>query len=309
MRGSMTFRKPNLFIVGAMKSGTSSLHSWLGAHPAIFMCEPKEPCYFVEPSQLRWPAAERLGLWGKEEQYLRLFANSGDAAFLGESSTLYTKAPRVTGVPERIAGFNPDARIIYVMRDPVERTISHYWHQVRWEKEHRDMLGAIREEAEYLAVSNYAMQLGPYLRLFHRERVLALTFERLIADPQVVVSEVFRWLGVDPSFVPPNITEAENRTPSVVQQVRGQGRLEAFRFSRVWNTVGPLVPAALRQVARRRLAMRAVTRPTDSPIEAIEFLRDAQVGQVQRLSALLGQTFPEWRMLYDTWLEQPKCSR
>ena len=75
-------RRPNLFIVGAMKSGSSTLHAYLGEHPEIFMSEPKEPCYFVELDDLESPAREVVegwGFWRSEDAYLALFegANTG----------------------------------------------------------------------------------------------------------------------------------------------------------------------------------------------------------------------------------------
>ena len=115
-------RRPNLFIIGAMKSGTSSLHAYLGTHPSVFMCEPKEPGYFVEQLNLK-----RGRGW-----YSKLFHGAEGASIRGESSTEYTKAPMYGGVPQRLAEFNPQAKIIYLMRDPIERSISHYWHMVRW---------------------------------------------------------------------------------------------------------------------------------------------------------------------------------
>ena len=127
---------PNLFIIGAMKSGTSLIHSYLNAHPSFFMCEPKESCYFVHPAQLDCPNIKKLELWKSEEHYLELFQSANTVEIIGEASTLYAKLPRITGVPERIAQFNPDARSIYVMRDPIERAISHYWHDGRGGNEH-----------------------------------------------------------------------------------------------------------------------------------------------------------------------------
>jgi hypothetical protein len=118
--------KPNLFIIGAMKSGTTYLWNLLSSHPSIFMCRPKEPSYFVEPGQLQklsygiW----RQGYWKSEEAYLKLFRSAGIATILGEASSYYLHLPFASGVPERICQFNPDARLIYLMRDPIERTIS-----------------------------------------------------------------------------------------------------------------------------------------------------------------------------------------
>src|SRR5205085_5600381 len=138
------------------------------------------------------------------EWYLQLFAPANEAIVVGESTTEYSRAPRFPGVPGRIAKFNPDARFIYVMRDPVERTISQYWFHVRFCGERRDMLTAIREDAQYTDASNYAMQLTPYLELFGLDKIATLTFEDLCQNTCRVVQNLFCWLRVDSSFVPPN---------------------------------------------------------------------------------------------------------
>ncbi len=167
-------RKPNLFIIGAMKAGTSSLHEYLHQHPEMFMSRFKEPQYFA-PHSTRW--GEKWGQGNPYPEpgidwYLRLFENVGDVKYAGESSSSYTARPWVTGCECRIHQFNPNARLIYLMRDPIERTISHYWHFVADGREDRDMLTAIRQNDEYVARSHYAMQLKPYLDTFGPERFL-----------------------------------------------------------------------------------------------------------------------------------------
>lgn len=283
----MTPVKPNLFIIGAMKSATSSLHGYLGSHPDVFMSEPKEPGYFVE--ELAWSCGEP---W-----YLDLFANAGGRSVVGESSTEYTKAPWYGGVPERIARFNPDARFIYLMRDPVERTISHYWHTVVQNSERRSLFQAIREEPHYRQVSYYGMQLEPYFRIFGADRVLTLTFEELKGSPRGVVQRVFQWLGVDAAFVPPNLDQRANATPEVVERVRGRGLLHRFRYSKIWNAVGPNIPSSLRRIART-LSEDRVDRTSESVHEVIEYLRPEQRDQVAELVSELGRDFPEWKTLY-----------
>ena len=119
---------PNLFIIGAMKSGTTSLHEYLNEHPDIFMSNVKEPGYFAEcmnyyPKDLAW--------------YESLFKEAKGEMIIGESSTNYTKLPICTDVVNKIWEFNPDARFIYVMRDPIKRVISHYWHGVKYGDERK----------------------------------------------------------------------------------------------------------------------------------------------------------------------------
>jgi hypothetical protein len=168
-----------------MKSGTSYLSALLGAHPAIFMSSPKEPCYFVEQKVLRrvWPGQWQQGYWRSVDGYMSLFADAGGAAVIAEASTFYSQEPLFWGVAERILSFNPSARFVYIMRDPIERTISHYWHRVRWWGERREMLSAIRSDPHYRHVSHYARQLKAFLRYVERERMYILTHEALLADP------------------------------------------------------------------------------------------------------------------------------
>lgn len=285
-------RRPNLFIIGAMKSGTTSLHNYLGSHPRIFMCEPKEPGYFVE----------ELTLSRGPEWYMRLFEGARDELIIGESSTHYTKLPLYLGVPERIARFSPDARFIYIMRDPVQRVISHYWHNVRnlrWEAERRDMLTAVKRDPQYQAFSNYAMQLEPYLRLFGRDRIYVMTFESLAAHPRESVREIFRWLGVDPTHAPKALDERWNSAPAEAKRVRGFGILNTLRHSSLWAGVSPWVPAGLRALGNS-LAERPVKKTSESAEKVVAYLRPRQLDQTKMLSALLGREFPEWTTLWGT---------
>jgi len=286
---------PNLFIIGAMKSGTSSLHSYLSTHPEIFMCEPKEPAYFVLEEG-----------WSRGEAWYRsLFEAAGDARIIGESSTSYSKRPTYDGVVERIAAFSPDARFIYIMRDPVERTISQYWHMVRWHGEARDMLSAIRSSCEYRDNSHYAMQLQPYFARFGRDRVLCLTFEAMLAGGPPVIQDIFRWLGVDGGFVPPNLSDAENVTPKHLTQVRrAAGLLNSLRHSAYWNALGPRVPAPLRRVGRL-LSEKQVERLSQPTDEVVAHLRPRQRVETDDLVALLDRPFPEWTTLYGTGPGRP----
>ncbi len=289
--------RPNLFIVGAMKCGTSSLHAYLGQHPSIFMSEPKEPCYFVDREQLNWPAIESLGFWRSEERYLELFESVTRETVIGESSTLYSKLPRITGVAERIARFEPGARILYIMRDPIERTISHYWHSVRWEGETRDPLAAIRREPDYREVSFYAMQLKPYLELFGRRQVTSLTLEELRSAPGPTLNRLFRWLELEPVEPSQETTAARNVTPPEVERVRGRGFLHRFRFSRFWEVAGPFVPARLRQMGRG-LSATTVERNSEPVGEVVEYLRPIQRRETEMLEELLERSFSEWTTLW-----------
>lgn len=292
--------KPNLFLIGAMKSGTTTLHELLARHPQISMCEPKEPCHFVDPDQLQtlWPEMWRKAYWKSEAAYLALFADKAGARHVGESSTDYSKRPRIDGVAERIAAYNPEARFIYIMRDPVERTISHYWHMVELRGELREPLEAIVDDPHYTDVSHYADQLAPYIERFGRDRIIALTFEDLKRDPQAVMHTVFGWLGVDEDFVPDGDVPAQNVTPDEVKQKRaGMGLLDRLRHSDTWSAVGGYVPSAVRKVGVA-LVEKKVTRREVSVDAVVAHLRPLQQAQTRVLEKQLGRRFDEWKTLW-----------
>jgi hypothetical protein len=298
---TVTTPKPNLFLVGAMKSATTYLSDLLREHPAIFMSSPKEPCHFVDGRVLRkaWPHMWGLGYWRSVDQYLGLFARAGDAKVIGEASTTYSQAPMFSGVPQRILELSPEARFIYVMRDPVERTISHYWHRVRYWGERRWLDTAIRVDPQYVDTSHYAMQLAVYLRHASRERIYVVTYEALLADSGRQLQDIYAWLGVDPAFRPRSLDIPTNVMPTVVEQVRGGGVLDRFRRSRLYGTFDQHVPRAIRRLGSQ-LAVRRVI-PSEVPVKAIkDYLRSVQREQVSELCRLLNRTFPEWRTFHDT---------
>jgi len=291
-----TVSRPNLFIIGAMKAGTTSLHNYLNAHPDIVMSEPKEPCYFVHPQELNWPQIEQLQLWQNEAKYLALFPDAAEAKVMGESSTPYAKFPAIGQIPERIARFNPEARFIYVLRDPIERTISHYLHEVRRGHEYRDMVTAIRQNPLYTSVSNYDLQLRQYLNYFDLRQFLVLTFEAMTADTAGTITQVFQWLDVDPTFQPPNLTGKAHVTPKRFYQ---KGRLYRLRYSWPWNQIAELLPNRV-----RKLGLKTLIREVDRDAElvhkqaVIDYLRPIQQPQVRQLSQLLNREFPEWSVLW-----------
>ena len=292
--------RPNLFLIGAMKSGTTTLHELMALHPQLAMSEPKEPCWFVAPTDLQawWPEMWKKGFWKSEDAYLAIFPDKPGARYLGESSTDYSKRPRLDGVVERMAAFAPEARFIYIMRDPVERTLSHYWHMVELRGETRPPLQAILEEPHYTEVSHYADQLAPYLQHFGRERLHVLSFEELKCDPVAAVRGVFEWLGVDTDFVPDAVGSAHNVTPDEVRQKRaGMGLLDRLRHSSAWSAVGPLVPPAVRRLGVALVEKPVLRRDVDR-VPVIDHLRPLQQAQTRTLETQLGRGFPEWKTLW-----------
>ena len=295
-----SINRPNLFVIGAMKSGSTTLHELLGGHPDICMSEPKEPCFFVDPDVLNsiWPEMWARGYWKNEEAYLALFSVKPSARYFGESSTDYTKLPAIDGVVERIAAYSPEARLLYIMRDPVDRTISHYWHMVEHRGETRSPIRAICEDSQYTDVSNYAMQIEPYIQRFGRDHLYTLTFEALTGDAQNTMRRVFHWLGLMTEFETSSRATVHNVTPNQVHRMRvGMGWLRNLRRSTLWERVGPMVPSRIRKLGVA-MTERPVTRAKVDMSEVIEYLRPLQRRQTKVLIELLGREFPEWTSLY-----------
>lgn len=281
--GPQGVRRPNLFIVGAPRCGTTSLHYTLDDHPAIFMTDLKEPGYFVP----------EVDAYPKDPQwYLGLFESAGDAEVVGESSTHYAKLPTYDGVPERIAQFCHAPRFIYLMRDPIDRIVSQYWKAVRQNAEHRPMRLAIRRDVEYVAFSDYRMQLEPYFETFGRDRVLTVTFEELVGEPAEVLRRIFGWLGVDPDEGPDTLAK-RNATGAEVTVVRGLGLLRRFRHSELWASLAPYVPSALKTVGKRLSERRAPPEEVEEQ-KVAEILRPRLRPKVEELESYLERSFDEW---------------
>jgi hypothetical protein len=282
--------RPNLFIIGAMKSGTTSLHEYLDTHPQITMSEEKEPGYFVE----------ELGLHKGEEWYLSRWRRDGEYRYHGESSTHYTKLPVFQGVPERLFRFNPEARLIYIMRNPFERVVSHYWHALRdayHGGEVRPLLKAVREDPGYLAFSDYAMQLEPYFERFGRGAVLTLTFEALVADPQREVDRIYHWLGLTSHPIGGKSGKPHNQKPEDITAVAGAGILNRIQYSNTWDRISPHVPAWMKNLAKKQAYRPVAEQEVQKDIPRLrEVIAGLQRRQIDSLTRLLGRDFPEWRL-------------
>ncbi len=292
-------RFPNLFIIGAMKAGTSSLHEYLHQHPEIFMSRMKEPQYFA-PHLTRWKEAWGQGCPFPEpgmDWYLKLFAEAGDVKYAGESSVSYTARPWVEDCEKRIYEFNPQARLIYLLRDPIERTISHYWYFVKDGREDRDMLTAIRRKEEYISRSDYARQLKPYLETFGREQVFVLTLEELNGKPEETFRRLFEWLGVDPD-VPIETSKRFNVSrQELLQTRRGLVFLDTMLKHWRWKGLEPRLPGFVPKILKRMTYRQVVKRTVDEG-PTVGYLRPILQEATEQLTKLLGREFPEWTTLY-----------
>jgi hypothetical protein len=220
--------RPNFLVIGAAKAGTTSLFHYLSEHPQVFMPRAKELDFFVK--ELNW---SKGSAW-----YERQFRSAPPSATTGEASTNYTKYPRHDGVPERIAAYVPTVRLVYLVRDPIERIRSQYEQRVSTGREHEPFATAIWRKADYVEASCYALQIGRYLEHFPREQLLVLTAENLLAARLDTVARVYDFLGVDRSFVPPAIDHEFYRTD--------ERRRHSPRGNWVRRTAKRYIPASAR---------------------------------------------------------------
>ncbi|HEY8428262.1 MAG TPA: sulfotransferase [Sandaracinaceae bacterium] len=217
--------RPDFLVIGAMKCATSTLHEQLACQPGIFMTTPKEPCFFSDDDVYARGIA-----W-----YEGLFAAGAQAALRGESSTHYTKLPTYPRTIERIRAHRIEPKLVYVMRDPIDRLVSHYVHEWTEARIDEPIDVAIDRHPELVDYGCYAMQLRPYFEAFGAERVLPVSLHRLEAAPQAELTRICRFLGYrgeprwNPAFARRNVTAERLRKSPIRDALVEQPLLAVFR--------------------------------------------------------------------------------
>ncbi len=237
----MADQLPTFIVIGAPKAGTTSLASYLEQHPDVFMSHPKEPAHFTG----RGPYADI-------DRYLALFGGAEPRQARGEASTGYSRYPVVTGVPRRMHDLVPEVRLVYLVRDPLERLRSHYLMRLRQGATGGSFEEFCSDREGYVAVSCYGAQLAQYLEFFEPTQIHLARLEDLGADPGRVLRGIAAHIGVDPVPFDADLDYATRNTapaggarryPAVP---RGLRRLTRF------------VPGDLRERVKARLPQRSV---------------------------------------------------
>lgn len=283
MRHTSQFRElPNLVVIGGAKTGSTSLHHYLGLHPQIFMSREKEVRFFSDHFQKG------------EAWYRRHFLGACQVPVRGESSPEYTNYPLVPGVPERMHALIPDAKLIYIVRDPLRRMLSHFIFvtPVADFKEFSRALNPIDTNA-FVAGSRQCWQLEQFLPYYPLDRILILSSEELLKDRFGSLAKVFRFLGVDDRFQHPdflvelNVSSAGRREHTRLSEA--MARLADFRPGR-WIPVRFGLP--LRTAALRMFAAPASRELLDAALESK--LQSIFAADAQRLRRLTGLKFEDW---------------
>jgi hypothetical protein len=297
---------PNTFVIGAAKSGTTSLYDCLRQHPDVFMSPVKEPCYFAyaeNPPEMAGPGDEEAnresGAVYTLDEYQALFARATTEFIVGEASPVYLYDE---DAPRRLHEQCPDASLIAVLRNPIVRAHSHYLQLVQSGREPLEDFEAVLDAEDervaagwewswhYRRMGFYGEQLARYLEVYDREQLHVYRFEELTADPVGFAQTVYRALGVDPSFEPDTgIRRRATGVPTLdwLHQFINNPDHVLRRWSR----------RVLPEAARDRILMavrNANLKKPPLPDAARARLADAYRDDVHQLETLLDRSFSDW---------------
>lgn len=275
-------RLPDFLLIGAQKSGTTTLYADLAAQDAICVSSIKEPSVLI-----RIPEDDKA-----TEYYGRLFEVESRHRRFGEGSTLYTQLPTYPGVAERARSLlGPALQLLYIVRNPVERALSHHYHAFSRGRAGPDINVAVRADPAFVDHGRYAMQLEPWLNQFPREALLVLKFEDYIRDRAAALATVGEFLSVpvDPSRI--DTGKAYNKSEG--NRVYGYLRpLMSKDIYRLW--VRRAIPERLRKRVRDLVAPKAPPPPAAPRPDTVDYLIERLAPDAARLSALLGGGAPTW---------------
>ena len=281
---------PEAYLIGAQKAGTTTLAYLLDQHPLVTMSRPKEPHFFTR----NWDQ----GLdWYKEKFPGPLNAIGIDA------STSYAMAPlsgthahrreeEYEGVPGKVFSVSSNAKLIYLLRDPVERTYSGYWHEVRMGVENKDFATALLKDSLYLDVSNYYEQLLLWLQVFPLSSFLFILFEDLKEDPERVTNECWRFLGVDEDAGSVRLDSVKNQSHQVSWIGRRMNRM-GVTYPALRTSLKPIVPKGVQSLLKRaKIGSAPIPEMKEEDRNfLLEYFREKNTN----LSTLTGQSLDRWQ--------------
>ncbi|WP_420348112.1 sulfotransferase domain-containing protein [Pelagibius sp.] len=274
---------PDFIIIGAMKCGTTSLYRYLGAHPEIGLSREKETDFFLAKQNF----AQGL-------DWYRAQFTSG-ARIHGEASPNYTKHSEFPGVPERIFSTAPGVKLIYIVRDPIDRFLSQYHHHAIAGEANQDPAQVLNSQAgrNYLECSRYFKQLSRYLEFFERDRIFIACFDELRDRPQALLRQVFDFLEVDSAITVDGLDRIHNQRSSL--QGLPQWYFNARR-SPVLRAIKARIPRPLYDAMLNQLRRRSqVELPRlDEGLRAE--LKDLLQDDATQFRDLAGMPFNNWSL-------------
>jgi hypothetical protein len=225
---------PDFIVIGAMKSATTTLHEQLARQSGLLLSRPKEPNFFSDDENYA-----RGFDW-----YASFFEAASESLLVGESSTHYSKLPTYPRTVQRMVRALPRVKLIYVIRHPIDRLTSHYFHEVTVGRIRVGLEEAMNRHPELIEYGRYSMQIEPYLVAYGPESVHLVFFDRLIAQPDAEIERIGRFLGVPQTFMwnhhmkPRNVSHERLRNSPIRDALVKNNWLTALRrkwLPRSWS--------------------------------------------------------------------------
>lgn len=242
---------PDYIIIGAMKCATSTLQAQLGHQPGVFVSTPKEPNYFSN---------DEIYAHGPD-WYSALFEDAPDGALKGEASTHYTKLPTYPHTLTRMREVLPDPKLIYVIRNPVARAVSHFIHEWTETRVGDDMAAAFRENSEFIDYGCYGMQITPFIEAYGKERILLSSLEQLASSPDAEFARIAAFLGLPDTAHWHHELQPQNVSKERFRRLPFQSLLIDHPLARQLRQM--IVPSYIREWVRKKRQLGA--RPTLDP--------------------------------------------
>ena len=295
---------PNFLIIGTQKAGTSALNSYLKAHPQIYMSPIKEPGFFdfmgerVNFCGLGDSQAYRFAITDLSA-YKNLFQGVKDEIAVGESTTWYLQSSKA---PERIKQYIPHAKLIVILRNPVERAYSAFVHALRDEVEpvKNFSLALLEEERRvssnwgflwrYQHMGFYAKQLKHYYQHFERDRIRVYLYEDFNDDPQKILQDIFQFLNVDVNFTP-DLYARHN-----ISGVAKSKSLDTFLYHEnhpVKEFIKPLIPNEIRKQFVNYIKVRNRAKPKLFEKDRTQLIKVFR-NDIQELETLIQRDLSTW---------------
>ena len=254
------------------------MHFYLGLHPQIHVSREKELHFFTVN-------------YSKGEDWYRSWFPRADLV-QGEASPSYAANPRFLDVPERMHSLVPDAKLIYIVRDPIDRAVSDYWHERLQGNETRDISVLRNTEGLYFKRGLYHFQIMQYLSFFDIKQLLVIDQSELRQHRNATLRTVHSFLGVDPGFESPLSNWERHRS---IRKRTVTPTVAKLRASFVGRAINKL-PSHRRWIFEE-LIYRPFSRRTRRPsldTETRAFLHDSYKPETDKLRTLLDRPFASW---------------
>jgi len=271
---------PNFIVIGAAKCGTTSVCDILGRHRDVFMCDPKEPCFFSHMNQ-----EFRTRAW-----YESLFAGATGKSAIGEGSTAYTHPDVIRTTAARIRDTLPACRLIYMVRHPIKRLESD-WRMRRHEQWTPPAISdAVAEQPNLVRHGLYWQNLSVYREFFADEQILVVFFEDFVANPHTEIERCLLHIGVEPT-VP---TDDAGRARNSSADFRADGQLASrLRRSPYFRGVVDALPAGVVRAAKLLLTRKEEFRIEWRP-ETLSAISEQLALDARRFLAHCGKPNDYW---------------